>query len=517
MTNATPIQVAGLVADAIEVYRDDPAARAVLRGYAERLHQPLRIAIAGMVKAGKSTLLNAIIGEEIAPSDTGECTKIVTWYRYSDTPRVTLFPVAGEPRGLAVKRVDGRLSFDIGHTKAEDVKRLVVDWPVQSLREVTLIDTPGIASLSEDVSARTTDFLTPEGTASEADAIVYVMRHLHAADLGFLSSFRDAVAGDSGTVNAIGVLSRADEIGAGRIDSLISARDIAERYRRDESLRELVLGVLPMAGLLAQSARTLRQAEFAALAEVAALGRDERERLMISADRFTRDANLALSPEVRSALLARFGMFGIRMASSLIRNGFTEPTKLAHELARRSGLGDLTRQLGSLFQARAEQLKARAALVGVQKLVRERPHAGTAALITSIERILANAHEYRELQVLATARTRGLPLTRELADDAERLVGGRGLSATDRLGLQPGASAEQVRSEALARVHRWRVLAESPLIDRAGAKVCRVVERSCEAILAETRSSGLVTVTVPLSPEPGPGAGHQAREESRHR
>ncbi|WP_157155954.1 MULTISPECIES: dynamin family protein [unclassified Diaminobutyricimonas] len=517
MTTATPIQVAGLVADALEVYRDDPTARTRLNAFAERLTQPLRVAIAGMVKAGKSTLLNAIIGEEIAPSDTGECTKIVTWYRYSETPRVTLFPTVGEPRGLPVKRVDGRLSFDIGQTKAEDVKRLVVDWPVQSLRGLTLIDTPGIASLSEDVSARTTDFLTPEDTASEADAIVYVMRHLHSADLGFLTSFRDAVAGDSGTVNAIGVLSRADEIGAGRIDSLISARDIAERYRRDDSLRELVLGVLPMAGLLAQSARTLRQSEFNALAEVAALDRDERERLMISTDRFTRATDVTLSPEVRATLLSRFGMFGIRMASSLIRNGFTEPTELAHELARRSGLGELTRQLSGLFQARAEQLKARAALIGVQKLIRERPHPGTDALAAEIERIFAGAHEYRELQVLAVARTTGLPLARDLADDAERLVGGRGVSAAERLGLAPDASVEEVRSEALAQVHHWRALAYSPLIDRAGAKVCQVVERSCEAILAETRSSPLVTVTVPISPEPAPGTRHEAGEESRNR
>ena len=30
---------------------------------------PLRLAIAGKVKAGKSTLLNAILGDELAPSD----------------------------------------------------------------------------------------------------------------------------------------------------------------------------------------------------------------------------------------------------------------------------------------------------------------------------------------------------------------------------------------------------------------------------------------------------------------
>ena len=41
----------------------------------------LRVAIAGRVKAGKSTLLNALVGERLAATDAGECTRIVTWYR----------------------------------------------------------------------------------------------------------------------------------------------------------------------------------------------------------------------------------------------------------------------------------------------------------------------------------------------------------------------------------------------------------------------------------------------------
>ena len=239
-------------------------------------------------KAGKSTLLNAIIGEEIAPTDTGECTRVVTWYRFAHSPRITLYPVAGEPRLLPLKRVKGRLVFDLGADRSEDVDRLVVEWPSESLRNVTLIDTPGIASLSEDVSARSISFLTPADSPSEADAIVYLMRHMHGADLRFLESFKDTEAGRSGTVNAVAVLSRADEIGAGRIDSMLSAGDIAERYRRDPSLRKLALGVVPVAGLLAQSARSMRQSDYESLALLAAMERADRERLMLSADRFLR-------------------------------------------------------------------------------------------------------------------------------------------------------------------------------------------------------------------------------------
>ena len=149
MKVTTVAGVADLIQEALAAYRDDPAAVEALEGWAARLSEPLRIAVAGMVKAGKSTLLNAIIGEEIAPTDTGECTRIVTWYRFAHSPRIMLHPVAGEPRPLPLRRSNGRLVFDLGRDRAEDVERLVVEWPSESLRNVTLIDTPGIASLSE--------------------------------------------------------------------------------------------------------------------------------------------------------------------------------------------------------------------------------------------------------------------------------------------------------------------------------------------------------------------------------
>ena len=65
----------------IDTYRDQPAGRSVAAA-PPRPASTSRcgVAIAGKVKAGKSTLLNALVGEEIAPTDAGECTRVVTWY-----------------------------------------------------------------------------------------------------------------------------------------------------------------------------------------------------------------------------------------------------------------------------------------------------------------------------------------------------------------------------------------------------------------------------------------------------
>ena len=158
MTSGTYEDTVALLASARRLYEDDPAAVAALDDLRSRLEEPLRLAVAGIVKAGKSTLLNAVLGEQIAPTDTGECTRVVTWYRYADTPSITLHPRQGAPHRLPLARSNGKLVLDLGGLTPEEVERIDISWPSRVLRSLILIDTPGIASLSQDVSARSAAF-----------------------------------------------------------------------------------------------------------------------------------------------------------------------------------------------------------------------------------------------------------------------------------------------------------------------------------------------------------------------
>lgn len=478
-----------LVADARRLFDEGDAAYERLDGALHRFEEPLRIALAGMVKAGKSTLINGIVGDEIAPTDTGECTRVVTWYKYGSSPRITLLTVDGERRGLPVRRADGRLVLDLAGTPADRVERLIVHWPAESLRALTLIDTPGIASLSDEVSARSTRVLTPERGPSEADAVVYLMRHLHAADLGFLDAYRETGEGPASTVNTVAVLSRADEVGAGRIDAMVSAQEIAARYRREGGLGSLVLDVLPVAGLLAQSARTLRQSEFEALREFSELDRETRELLLLSADRFVRpNGHVSTTPDQRIALLDRFGLFGIRVAASLLKGpGGESATALADALRLQSGLDALLETMTRQFRGRAELLKARIALGTVAEVLREAgPGVARDRVARTLERIDAGAHGLRELQLISEIRTGGTRLGAgdEDEQEARRLIGLDGDTPRERLGLPPTASDAEARLRARALANKWRAWQSDPRLDRAGRRACGVVARSAEAQLA---------------------------------
>ena len=472
-----------LLQTAAQVYDDDPGALVAIAELERRLREPLRLAIAGMVKAGKSTLLNAMLGEQIAPTDAGECTRLVTWYRYSKTPTITLHTRDGAKRRMPVRRESGRLVMDLGGVPVEDVEWIDVGWPLEGLKSMILIDTPGIASLSEETSARTTRFLMPEETPSSADAVVYLMRHLHASDVKFLEAFRDTAAGVAQTICAVGVLSRSDEIGSGRIDSLLSAGKGARRYERDGDLASLVLGVIPVAGLVAEGARTLRENEYTAFRELAGLERADRERLLVSADRFTNESDATtLSTAERRALLSRFGIFGVRLATALIRGGLDSSSELSDAMVKQSGLVELRQFVSAQFRTRATTLKVRGVLLGLEKLVRENPREGADEIRAGIERISATAHTLRELALLARARSEGLPLPDEDAADAQVIIGGSGTLAAVRLGLPEDADNGAMRERVEAKLAHWRRLAESPLTERAAVGVCFVVIRSLDEI-----------------------------------
>ncbi|MDQ3468636.1 MAG: dynamin family protein [Actinomycetota bacterium] len=474
---------------AMAVYADDPAATAVLGGHLDRLDEPLRVAIAGKMKSGKSTLLNALIGEEIAPTDASECTRVVTWYEHGPRPRVTLHPTAGPSRELAIRRADGRLALDLGEDSPEQIDRLEIEWPSPSLRPTTLVDTPGIDSPSAAVSQRTTRFLTPEDEPSAADAIVYLLRHLHASDVHFLESFRDTALGRATMVNTVGVLSRADEIGAGRIDALLSARVVAARYRDHPVVRQLCSTVVPVAGLLAQAGRTLRQSEYADIEALAGTPRDVTEGMLISVDRFVRaDAPVPVPAEQRAALLDRLGVFGVRLAITFVRAGMRDATALAQELARRSGLDEVRQLLTVQFSERSGLLKGRSAVLGLERVLRDRPRAGTEAISAVAERIVAEAHELRELTLLHALRGSRVSFAAfGTGEDlvAERLLGAAGIAPTRRLGLGPNTTDAELRAASRDAVRVWRARAASTLVDPETTAACHVVVRSCEGVLAD--------------------------------
>ncbi|MCB0998157.1 MAG: dynamin family protein [Ilumatobacteraceae bacterium] len=464
----------------------DPSAAATLDRLAARLDEPLIVALAGKVKAGKSTLMNALIGEPLAPTDAGECTQLVTWYRNGPTYRVRLDLKDGTSRQAPFQRPDGALEVDLGGTPVEAIERMVIDWPSSRLAQVTLIDTPGLDSITTTNSARTHAFLGTEGDGEgEADAVIYLMRHVHRTDLTFLEAFRDDTQAGASPISALAVLSRADEVGACRLDAMSSARRIATGWRDDPRLRRLCQTVVPVAGLVAEAATLLREDQYRVIATLAALPRADMDRLLLTADRFLNDRDCPVTQVEREELLERLGVFGVRLSISLVRLG-AAPTAsaLATELTNRSGVNDLRNLLTTVLAERRSVLKARVALAGLDAVLSGLPDPVYDPFRLELERISASAHEFTEVHLLNAIRAGSLALKPAEVDELERLLGSIGAPSHERLGLGPDAD---VREAVLDGVERWRRRAENPLSPLAVSEAARAVARTYEGLLASSR------------------------------
>ncbi|WP_454788082.1 dynamin family protein [Mycolicibacterium lutetiense] len=492
----TADQVRSILGGTIKAYRGDPAYRNrpdvhnELDRIGRRLNQPIRIALAGTLKAGKSTLVNALVGEDIAPTDATEATRIVTWFRHGPTPKVTANHRGGRRANVPIARDphDRGLTFSFAGLNPEDVVDLDVEWPAAELIDTTIIDTPGTSSLSRDVSQRTHRLLVPEDSVPRVDAVVFLLRTLNAADIALLKQIGELVGGSSGALGVIGVASRADEIGAGRIDAMMSAKDVAKRFTEEMDKTGICQAVVPVSGLLALTARTLRQSEFVALQKLAGIEPAQLTKAMLSVDRFVReDSALPVDAATRAALLDRFGMFGIRISIAVMHAGVSDSVALADELLERSGLIALRDVIDQQFAQRSELLKAHTALLSLRQFVQHNPIYATPYILADIDPLLADTHAFEELRLLSLLRSRPTTLNEDEMASLRRIIGGSGTDAASRLGLQPDAPFDGPRS-AFAAAQRWRRRADHPLNDPFTTRACRAAVRSAEALVAEYAS-----------------------------
>jgi len=159
----------------------------------ERLH----LAVLGQFKRGKSTLLNAILGEALLPSSVLPVTALPTWIRPGEK-RVSV-SIEKEGGTTTEEMKSGNLTRFLNRYVNEssnpqnvmNVTEIQVFHPSAILKQgVVLIDTPGIGSTFRHNTAATMNFL------SQCDAALFVTSAdppLTETEIEFLKSVRNRV------------------------------------------------------------------------------------------------------------------------------------------------------------------------------------------------------------------------------------------------------------------------------------------------------------------------------------
>jgi GTPase SAR1 family protein len=440
--------------------------RARLERLDQRAGEPLHVAVAGRVKAGKSTFVNALLGQRVARTDARECTRVVTWFRYGPTDKVTIVARDGSRRRTRLD-AEGLVPEDLGVPVAE-VAAIEVELSLARLRSFTLADTPGLASADTSVSRQTEDLLgvdpDSEAVIAGAEAVLFVMNQtVRQSDVDVLRGFR-AISHRAGNdaVSAFAVLNKADLFDGP--DPMATGARIAARHAGE--LRVELAGVLAYSGLFAEAALcgVFTEGDAQALEALAALEPAQRDRLLMSESTFCRTPGEVDEP-TRRRLWAMLREGGLRSSFEAVDAGAIGAIQLRDHLHARSGHRAVDAHITDLFEANAPALKATAALDDLEAIAWAAGGAWGATLRDRIEalRLDPDLHVLAELAVLRQVRRGEVHFPDELAAELATLVA---TPVDGRVG-----SDESLR--------RWHSYANSG-ISPADAHAARVVLRSCE-------------------------------------
>ena len=139
-----------------------------------------RLMVLGDMKRGKSTFLNALIGENLLPSDVNPCTAVLTILRYGPEKQVTIYFKDGKkPQQLDFHSFKHKYTIDPAEAKKleqehkqafPDVDYAVVEYPLSFLEKgIEIVDSPGL----NDTEARNELSL---GYINNCHAILFVLR-----------------------------------------------------------------------------------------------------------------------------------------------------------------------------------------------------------------------------------------------------------------------------------------------------------------------------------------------------
>lgn len=142
-----------------------------IQAFRERFESNVfNLVVMGEFKRGKSSVINALIGEDILPVGVVPLTAIATILEYGETATAQILFQDGNHKEVGVQALWDFATEKGNPNNEKGVSEVRVSWPSPWLKSgVRLIDTPGIGSVYQHNSAVTYDLLP------RADAVLLVL------------------------------------------------------------------------------------------------------------------------------------------------------------------------------------------------------------------------------------------------------------------------------------------------------------------------------------------------------
>lgn len=171
----------------------------------ENIQHTLKVFVIGEVKAGKSSLINALVGQEISPTNVLEATASLWEIGYAAEESVQIEYIDGSSESVPFCQVQEILSISNEENleKAKNINCVRVRTHQHDFRELLLIDSPGLATITEQNAQLTRSIL------EDVDIALWVLNANHLGQTDIMQEI-EALARLGKPI--VAVISKIDEV-----------------------------------------------------------------------------------------------------------------------------------------------------------------------------------------------------------------------------------------------------------------------------------------------------------------
>lgn len=199
-----------------------------------KINNPLKVVLMGEVKAGKSTIINSIIKEEVSYVNVVEATAAIIEIEHGYVEKAVIEKINGDNIEGSVEEINKIIEKNANDQEFfSNIKVVKIKKKLKSLDKLSIIDTPGIETITSENQDRTNNYI------QEADVVIWVLNCNHIGQLDINQNIED-----------IYDLGKPIILVANRIDEIDADKSEVIEYLDDE-LGYMIVNAIPMSGKMA--------------------------------------------------------------------------------------------------------------------------------------------------------------------------------------------------------------------------------------------------------------------------